>query len=116
MPQWSDQMRDAKFIDEIWKIGMRPKLDELFGIVGREELLFCLNEDLSSLTHMCNYNDHHSHHQDFKFLTGFQAISTNSGSEVENSVGTEFGTNELGYTTCLSRPPPPAPAPIPAPT
>ncbi|PHU10751.1 Carotenoid 9,10(9',10')-cleavage dioxygenase 1 [Capsicum chinense] len=26
------------------------------------------------------------------------------GSEVENSVGTEFGTNELGYTTCVNPP------------
>ncbi|KAG5604381.1 hypothetical protein H5410_025873 [Solanum commersonii] len=44
MPQWSDQMTDAKFIDEIWEIGVRPKLDELLGIVKREELLFCLKE------------------------------------------------------------------------
>ncbi|XP_055810231.1 UDP-glycosyltransferase 74B1-like [Solanum dulcamara] len=44
MPQWSDQMTDAKFIDEIWKIGVRPKLDELLGIVRKEELLFCLKE------------------------------------------------------------------------
>ncbi|XP_009590752.1 UDP-glycosyltransferase 74B1 [Nicotiana tomentosiformis] len=43
MPQWSDQMTDAKFIDEIWKIGVRPKLDK-FGIVRKEELLFCLKE------------------------------------------------------------------------
>ncbi|KAH0668926.1 hypothetical protein KY289_023419 [Solanum tuberosum] len=44
MPQFSDQMTDAKFIDEIWEIGVRPKLDEMLGIVKREELLFCLNE------------------------------------------------------------------------
>nr|UHH90549.1 UDP-glycosyltransferase [Nicotiana benthamiana] len=43
MPQWSDQMTDAKFIDENWEIGVRPKLDK-FGIVRREELLFCLEE------------------------------------------------------------------------
>ncbi|KAK4715750.1 hypothetical protein R3W88_014088 [Solanum pinnatisectum] len=44
MPQWSDQMTDAKFIDEIWEIGVRPKLDEMLGIVKREELLFCLKD------------------------------------------------------------------------
>ncbi|XP_015075238.1 UDP-glycosyltransferase 74B1-like, partial [Solanum pennellii] len=44
MPQFSDQMTDAKFIDEIWEIGVRPKLDEMLGIVKREELLFCLKE------------------------------------------------------------------------
>lgn len=44
MPQFSDQMTDAKFIDEIWEIGVRPKLGEMLGIVKREELLFCLKE------------------------------------------------------------------------
>ncbi|XP_010321154.4 UDP-glycosyltransferase 74B1-like [Solanum lycopersicum] len=44
MPQFSDQMTDAKFIDEIWEIGVRPKLDDMLGIVKREELLFCLKE------------------------------------------------------------------------
>lgn len=43
MPQWSDQMTDAKFIEDIWSIGVRAKEDE-FGIVRREELLFCLKE------------------------------------------------------------------------
>ncbi|KAM3358787.1 hypothetical protein P3S68_021720 [Capsicum galapagoense] len=39
VPQWSDQMTDAKFIDEIWKIGVRPNLDELLGIVGRGAII-----------------------------------------------------------------------------
>ncbi|XP_019157928.1 PREDICTED: UDP-glycosyltransferase 74B1-like isoform X1 [Ipomoea nil] len=43
MPQWSDQFTDAKFIEEIWKVGVRPKLDK-YGIVNREELVFCLKE------------------------------------------------------------------------
>lgn len=43
MPQWSDQMTDAKFIEEIWNVGVRTKEDG-FGIVTKEELLFCLKE------------------------------------------------------------------------
>ncbi|CAI9092833.1 OLC1v1028173C1 [Oldenlandia corymbosa var. corymbosa] len=43
MPQWSDQMTDAKFIEEIWGVGFRAKEDE-FGIVRREELLYCLKQ------------------------------------------------------------------------
>lgn len=43
MPQWSDQMTDAKFIEDIWNVGVRAKEDE-YGIVRREELLFCLKE------------------------------------------------------------------------
>ncbi|KAM3303996.1 hypothetical protein P3S67_015028 [Capsicum chacoense] len=39
VPQWSDQMTDAKFIGEIWKIGVRPNLDELLGIVGRGAII-----------------------------------------------------------------------------
>ncbi|PHU19707.1 hypothetical protein BC332_10858 [Capsicum chinense] len=65
---------------------------------------------------MYKYNDYHSHHQDFKSLTVFQAFSTNSGSEVQNSIGAEFDTNKLGYTTCVAPPPPRAPAHVPAPT
>ncbi|KAL3501241.1 hypothetical protein ACH5RR_035690 [Cinchona calisaya] len=43
MPQWSDQMTDAKFIEHIWTVGIRAKEDD-FGIVRKEELLFCLKE------------------------------------------------------------------------
>ncbi|KAL1550912.1 N-hydroxythioamide S-beta-glucosyltransferase [Salvia divinorum] len=43
LPQWSDQVTDAKFIEEIWGVGVRAKEDE-FGVAGREELLYCLRE------------------------------------------------------------------------
>ncbi|KAL0385599.1 UNVERIFIED_CONTAM: UDP-glycosyltransferase 74C1 [Sesamum radiatum] len=36
-------MTDAKFIEEIWRVGVRAKEDE-FGIASREEVLFCLKE------------------------------------------------------------------------
>lgn len=43
MPQWSDQMPDAKYIEDVWRVGVRAKEDE-FGIVKREELLHCLKQ------------------------------------------------------------------------
>lgn len=43
MPQWADQMTNAKFIEEVWKVGVRAKEDE-FGIVRNEEVFFCLKE------------------------------------------------------------------------
>ncbi|XP_059655995.1 UDP-glycosyltransferase 74B1-like [Cornus florida] len=43
VPQWADQMTDAKFIEEIWGVGVRAKEDEK-GIVRREELVWCLEE------------------------------------------------------------------------
>ncbi|XP_059655990.1 UDP-glycosyltransferase 74B1-like [Cornus florida] len=43
VPRWADQMTDAKFIEEIWDVGVRAKEDEK-GIVRREELVWCLKE------------------------------------------------------------------------
>lgn len=43
LPQWADQMTDAKFIEGVWEVGVRAKEDE-FGVAGREELLYCLKE------------------------------------------------------------------------
>ncbi|KZV36084.1 hypothetical protein F511_23281 [Dorcoceras hygrometricum] len=45
IPQWSDQMTDAKFIEEVWGLGVRCREDE-FGVVRSEEVLFCLKEVL----------------------------------------------------------------------
>nr|XP_048319007.1 UDP-glycosyltransferase 74B1-like [Ziziphus jujuba var. spinosa] len=41
MPQWADQFTDAKFVEEIWEVGVRAKEDEK-GIVRKEELVSCL--------------------------------------------------------------------------
>ncbi|KAK6922142.1 UDP-glucuronosyl/UDP-glucosyltransferase [Dillenia turbinata] len=41
VPQWADQMPDAKFIEDVWGVGLRAKEDEK-GIVSREELISCL--------------------------------------------------------------------------
>ncbi|KAD6454737.1 hypothetical protein E3N88_09443 [Mikania micrantha] len=41
MPQWTDQITNAKFLEEIWDIGVRVKSDEN-GIVRRENLASCI--------------------------------------------------------------------------
>lgn len=86
-----------------------PKLEDFFGGDSSS-----LTQDSSSLTHIYENpngsavydNNNYNEHQDFKNITGFQAFSTNSGSEVDNSVGTEFGTNEscneLSYSQCVA--------------
>ncbi|KAL5583557.1 hypothetical protein UlMin_015999 [Ulmus minor] len=43
MPQWTDQPTDAKLVEDVWKVGVRVKVDEN-GIVGREEVEFCIRE------------------------------------------------------------------------
>ncbi|KAM4105718.1 hypothetical protein ACB094_04G013600 [Castanea mollissima] len=41
MPQWTDQPTNAKFIADVWKVGVRIKLDER-GIATKEEIEFCI--------------------------------------------------------------------------
>lgn len=43
MPQWTDQPTDAKLIEDLWKVGVRVKVDEN-GIVGRHEIESCIRE------------------------------------------------------------------------
>ncbi|KAE8687998.1 UDP-glycosyltransferase 74B1 [Hibiscus syriacus] len=43
VPKWADQLTDAKFVEDIWGIGVRAKEDEE-GVVRREELVKCLDE------------------------------------------------------------------------
>ncbi|XP_052478797.1 UDP-glycosyltransferase 74B1-like [Gossypium raimondii] len=43
VPKWTDQLTDAKFVEEIWEIGVRAKEDEV-GVVRKDELLRCLKE------------------------------------------------------------------------
>ncbi|KAL3031411.1 hypothetical protein AAZX31_02G028200 [Glycine max] len=38
LPQWADQLPDAKFLDEIWDVGVWPKEDEK-GIVRKQEFV-----------------------------------------------------------------------------
>ncbi|GLU03045.1 hypothetical protein SLE2022_202640 [Rubroshorea leprosula] len=43
VPKWTDQLTDAKYIEEIWGVGVRAREDE-HGIVRRGELIKCLKE------------------------------------------------------------------------
>ncbi|PON46706.1 UDP-glucuronosyl/UDP-glucosyltransferase [Parasponia andersonii] len=43
MPQWTDQPTDAKLMEDLWKVGVRVKVDEN-GIVGRDEIELCIRE------------------------------------------------------------------------
>ncbi|XP_057948723.1 UDP-glycosyltransferase 74B1 [Malania oleifera] len=42
VPQWADQFTNAKFVAEIWGVGVRAKEEE--GVVRREQLVFCLKD------------------------------------------------------------------------
>ncbi|KAF2298327.1 hypothetical protein GH714_022291 [Hevea brasiliensis] len=43
MPQWTDQTTNAKFITDVWKVGVRAKVDEK-GLVTTEEIELCIKE------------------------------------------------------------------------
>ena len=43
MPQWSDQTTNAKNIMDVWKVGIRVKVDEK-GIGTKEEIELCIRE------------------------------------------------------------------------
>nr|GEU63958.1 UDP-glycosyltransferase 74G1-like [Tanacetum cinerariifolium] len=45
MPQWTDQTTNAKYLDDIWGVGVRVKADEK-GVVRRENLVSCINDIL----------------------------------------------------------------------
>ncbi|KAF8086046.1 hypothetical protein N665_0636s0018 [Sinapis alba] len=44
MPQWTDQPMDAKYIQDVWKVGVRVKIDNENGIAKREEIGFSIKE------------------------------------------------------------------------
>ncbi|XP_073133825.1 UDP-glycosyltransferase 74F2-like [Henckelia pumila] len=43
MPQWTDQTTDAKFVQDVWRVGIRVRVGD-DGIVGREEIESCLRK------------------------------------------------------------------------
>ncbi|GFS45903.1 UDP-glucosyltransferase 74F2 [Actinidia rufa] len=43
MPQWTDQTTNAKFVQDVWKVGIRVRVGEK-GIVWREEVETCIRE------------------------------------------------------------------------
>ncbi|WZY82334.1 hypothetical protein YC2023_028718 [Brassica napus] len=44
MPQWIDQPMDAKYIQDVWKAGVRVKIDNESRIAKREEIGFSIKE------------------------------------------------------------------------
>ncbi|PON46704.1 UDP-glucuronosyl/UDP-glucosyltransferase [Parasponia andersonii] len=44
MPQWTDQPTDAKLVEDLWKVGVRVKVDDESGIVGRDEIELRIRE------------------------------------------------------------------------
>ncbi|CAN7043274.1 unnamed protein product [Brassica oleracea var. botrytis] len=42
VPQWSDQMNDAKFVEEVWRVGYRAKEEAGGGVVKSDEVVRCL--------------------------------------------------------------------------
>ena len=43
MPQWTDQRTNAKFIVDVWKVGVRIKLNDK-GLANKEEIELCIRE------------------------------------------------------------------------
>ncbi|KAK9265574.1 hypothetical protein L1049_007406 [Liquidambar formosana] len=43
MPQWTDQITNAKFVEDVWRVGVRVKVDEK-GVVKKEEIDLCIRE------------------------------------------------------------------------
>lgn len=43
MPQWTDQGTNAKFVEDVWGVGIRAKVDEE-GVVRREKVEECIRE------------------------------------------------------------------------
>ncbi|XP_071730748.1 UDP-glycosyltransferase 74G1-like [Rutidosis leptorrhynchoides] len=43
MPQWTDQITNAKCLEDIWSVGVRVKVDEK-GIVRRDNIVSCIKE------------------------------------------------------------------------
>ncbi|EOX93683.1 PREDICTED: UDP-glycosyltransferase 74G1 [Theobroma cacao] len=44
MPQWTDQGTNAKYVEDVWEIGMRARPDEENGFVTREIVEHCIKE------------------------------------------------------------------------
>ncbi|XP_058094291.1 UDP-glycosyltransferase 74F2-like [Magnolia sinica] len=43
VPQWTDQPTNAKCVEDVWRVGLRARIDEK-GIARREEMEFCIRE------------------------------------------------------------------------
>ncbi|XP_065876636.1 AP2-like ethylene-responsive transcription factor AIL6 isoform X2 [Euphorbia lathyris] len=105
----------TSFLDSETHHHQAPKLEDFLGdssIVRYSDNSQTDTQDSSSLTHIYDHG-YFNEQQDLKAITAFQAFSTNSGSEVDDSSsmarthlggGAEFtiesGGNELGFSNC----------------
>ncbi|KAF4352510.1 hypothetical protein G4B88_013340 [Cannabis sativa] len=74
MPQWTDQPTDAKLIEDVWKVGVRVKVDEN-GIVGRNEVQNCIRQVMEGDT-----TSHFTHNANKWRNVAIQAISQGGSS------------------------------------
>jgi len=56
VPQWSDQPTNAKFVEDVWCVGVRARRDPE-GVVRREELERCIREVTGDDKYACNALD-----------------------------------------------------------
>jgi len=49
MPAYSDQPTNAKFIEDVWKVGVRVKADQN-GFVPKEEIVRCVGEVMEDMS------------------------------------------------------------------
>ncbi|KAF7846477.1 hypothetical protein BT93_L4274 [Corymbia citriodora subsp. variegata] len=50
IPQWTDQATNAKYIMDVWKMGLRPPVDEERGVVTSEEIEHCVRKVMEGET------------------------------------------------------------------
>lgn len=43
IPQWGDQPTNAKYVEDVWRVGVRVKVNEK-GFVRREEIVKCIKK------------------------------------------------------------------------
>ncbi|KAL9237852.1 hypothetical protein vseg_012351 [Gypsophila vaccaria] len=55
-PQWTDQMTNAKLVEDVWKIGVRVTKSKEDGLVKEEEIIRCLEEVMENKEMLKNAN------------------------------------------------------------
>ncbi|KAL9684968.1 hypothetical protein QQ045_022412 [Rhodiola kirilowii] len=44
MPQWTDQPTNAKYIEDVWKVGIRGKTNQAGKVIPRDEINHCISQ------------------------------------------------------------------------
>ncbi|MED6180132.1 hypothetical protein PIB30_007288 [Stylosanthes scabra] len=48
MPVWSDQITNAKYVKDVWNMGLKVVVDEVDGVAKRETIVDCIKEMMES--------------------------------------------------------------------